>query len=215
MSTRGQASPVLTGHGSTLHRRRSPWWVAALLCFALLVMTAALLLVGPFDEDAVRRLVRATARTSVLLFCTAFGASSLAEFRSSNATTWLVRHRRQVGVSFAFSHMLHLIALILLGRFFPDPFIPELNVVTIVGGGTGYLFVIAMAATSNDAAVRAFGARRWRMLHLTGSWFLWVIFVQSYIPRAVLDPWYVPPAALLLAAAVLRGAAARRRRRAP
>ncbi len=214
MSTREQASPVRTGQGITGPRRASPWWVAALLCGALLVMTVALLFVGPFDEAAVRRLVRATARTSVLLFCTAFSASSLAKFHGSTATAWLVRHRRQIGVSFAFSHGLHLVALVLLGRFFPDPFIPELNLVTIVGGGTGYLFVIAMAATSNDAAVQALGVLRWRILPLTGSWFLWVIFVQSYLPRALLDPWYVPPAALLLAAAGLRGAAARRRRRA-
>ncbi len=61
-----------------------------------------------------------------------------------------------------------------------------------------------MAATSSDAAVRRLGRARWKALHRTGIWVLWVIFLVSYGPRAFGDPFSIPPALAVLAAAGLR-----------
>ena len=108
---------------------------------------------------------------------------------------------------------MHLLALIVLGLAFPTPFVDDLNAVTLVGGGLAYAFVLAMAATSNDASVRRLGARRWRALHAVGGWYVWLIFTQSYAPRAAADPAYAPFAALLVGVAGLRLARWQRVRR--
>ena len=130
-------------------------------------------------------------------------ASGLRRLWRAPATAWLLRCRRQVGLAFAFSHFLHLAALIALALTVPS-FAPSVSPVTLIGGGTGYLLIAAMAATSNDASVKRLGLRRWRALHLTGLWVVFGIFAQSYLPRAFNNPNYLPPAALLVAALIVR-----------
>ncbi len=61
-----------------------------------------------------------------------------------------------------------------------------------------------MAISSSDAAVARLGRPRWRRLHLVGSWYVWLIFLQSYTPLAVEDPAYIPLAVLPVAVLVLR-----------
>lgn len=72
--------------------------------------------------------------------------------------------------------------------------------------------MFAMAATSNDAAMRALG-RNWKRLHTFGIHTLWLIFTLSYSLR-LLDPDTRPEAmygvTLCLAALALRIAARRR-----
>jgi DMSO/TMAO reductase YedYZ heme-binding membrane subunit len=112
----------------------------------------------------------------------------------------------------AVSHALHLAAILTLARLWPEQ--ADLPLATRIGGSVGYAFLAAMAATSSDRAFAWLGPRRWRALHLTGGWVLWVIFAQSYVPRAFSMPAYAPLAALVLAVGVLRVAVGLRGRRA-
>ncbi len=91
-------------------------------------------------------------------------------------------------------------------------FAEGLDATTLVGGGLAYLFTAAMAFTSNDASVRALGRKGWRRLHLVGSWYIWIVFAQSYLPRAARDPDYLPAALLVLAIPALRSTVFLRRR---
>jgi DMSO/TMAO reductase YedYZ heme-binding membrane subunit len=152
----------------------------------------------------VRTVVRHSAKIALLCFAAAFSASSLHSLFPSRTSRYLLGNRRMLGLSFALSHGLHLAALVALGLWFPDPFVGTLDAVTLVGGGIAYLFVLLMAATSWDGAVRALGPKRWRLLHTIGGWYIWTVFTQSYLPRALADVSYAPFAALLLAAAGLR-----------
>jgi hypothetical protein len=170
---------------------------------ALTLICVVLLAVHGAGEDGLRVVVRATARTSVVLFAAAFAASGLRRLWRAPATAWLVRRRRQVGLAFAYSHALHLAAILGLVATVPA-FGPSVSWVTIAGGGSGYLLIAAMAATSSDAALKRLGTRRWRALHLTGLWVVFGIFAQSYLPRALANPYYVPAAALLVGALVVR-----------
>jgi hypothetical protein len=61
-----------------------------------------------------------------------------------------------------------------------------------------------MTATSFDRTARAIGPRAWTILHTTGSYYVWLIFANSYISRAVMTPEYIPLAALVVAALGLR-----------
>ena len=170
---------------------------------ALTLMCVALLALYGAGEDGLRVVVRATARTSVVLFAAAFAASGLRRLWRAPWSAWLLRCRRQVGLAFAYSHLLHLLAILALVFTVPS-FGPTVSPVTVIGGGAGYVLIAAMAATSTDAALKRLGRRRWRALHLAGLWVVFGIFAQSYLPRALHNPNYVPPAAILIAALIVR-----------
>src|SRR4051812_35990758 len=96
------------------------------------------------------RRLRATARTSLVLFVMAFTAGALAELLPSQATRWQRRNRRYLGVSFAVSHFIHLGVILALASVDQALFWKLTNISTIVLAGSAYLFIAAMAATSFD-----------------------------------------------------------------
>jgi hypothetical protein len=186
--------------------RRSGWLEGPILVgwasLAIAALVTAVLQTQGGGEEGVRGVIRATARSSLLLFLAAFTASSLRRLWRIPLTAWLLRNRRYVGLSMAVSHAVHLAAILTLAARWPTD--AQIPVATRVGGTVGYVFLAAMAVTSNDRAVAWLGPRRWRALHLTGAWVLWAIFAVSYVPEAMAVPIYAPLALLVLAGGVLR-----------
>jgi len=169
------------------------------------LMTAGIALVSGTDEVGARVLIRATARTSLVYFLAAFVASGLRGLWPSPGTLWLLRNRRYLGVSFALSHFLHLAAILEVAWRWPHPFLEQsARPVTLIGGGLGYVFIAAMTATSFDRSAAWLGARRWRLLHTAGMYYLWIIFTFSFGGRAVVAPAYALPALALLAGLTVR-----------
>ena len=169
---------------------------------------------GAADLDTVKRGLRATARLSLTLFLLAFAASSLRRLWPNRATGWLLRNRRFLGVSFALSHFTHLGLLAALARLTPERFTAD--PAGLIPGFMAYLFLAAMTATSTDRTAAWLGKTWWRRLHLTGSWWIWVVFAGAYAPKVARGPGYVIAALALVAVAGLRIAArlrARARRR--
>ena len=148
-------------------------------------VTAALWFSTADAVAALRAIIRATARSSVTLFLLAFTAGALWRFWPNPWTRWQRQNRRYLGVSFAASHLIHLFAILTLRR----------------------IALAAMTATSFDRTARALGPRAWTILHTTGSYYVWLIFANSYISRAVMTPEYILPAVLMVAALALRIAA--------
>lgn len=184
--------------------KRGRWWALWLIVALVSVITALAMATQPPGVAAIRLAIRVTARTSLLLFCTAFAASALAGWWRSPVTRALLIYRRQIGLGFAFSHALHLAAIVAFSRVAPDQFAKVSNIVTYLGGGLGYLFIAAMAATSFDRSARWLGARRWRLLHGVGGYYVWLIFANSYGRRALHDPFYRPMLALLVVAMAVK-----------
>ncbi len=154
--------------------------------FALLLvaMSALILAQAGTGEAGLRMLIRATMRTSLVLFGAAFTASSLRSLWRTPATGWLLRNRRYLGLSFAVSHALHALAIIGLGLVLGDAF--EVDAVTVVFGGGAYVMIALMAATSSDRAYAWLGRRRWHLLHRVGVYWIWILFANSYTARAVM-----------------------------
>jgi methionine sulfoxide reductase heme-binding subunit len=175
---------------------------------SILILAAVALVIAvtadPIEE--VRRVIRLTARTSVALFLLAFTASAAWRFWPSAWTRWQRRNRRYLGVSFAFSHGVHLVAILTLLRMAPAE-MADVTAVTWIGGGLAYAFIAAMTATSFDRTTQMIGPRAWKILHTTGSYYIWLIFANSYISRAAIMPEYIPAAALVVLALALRIAA--------
>lgn len=192
-------------------RNLKGWKLTIGISLALLVLGGLQLALWGAGEDGIRVVVRSSARSSLLLFVLAFTASSLRALWRSEASRWLLANRRYLGVSYAASHALHAGALAALYHASSE-FAGSLDAVTLIGGGLAYVFTAAMAASSSDAAVRRLGRGRWRRLHLVGGWYIWIIFAQSYLPRAAAEPAYWPAALGVLAVPALRFSARTRRR---
>jgi len=165
------------------------WRLTGLLSLLMLAMVAYLLMIHP-DVEGLRLAIRATARTSLVLFALAFSAAALARLAPCGVTRWQRRNRRYLGVSFAVSHGVHLAALIALARTDATLFWTLTNPANIVLAGTAYLFIAAMTATSFDRTAAWLGARRWRLLHLVGGWYIWLSFAAAIGKRLPQGPVY-------------------------
>lgn len=150
------------------------------------------------SEEGLRIIVRWTARVSVTAFLLAFAARPLRQIWSSELAGWLLRNRRYLGVSFAVAHFTHLAALIGIGVFFPQPFRSELDALTLGGGGFCYVLIALMALTSTDRTAAWLSRKNWRRLHTLGMYTIWIIFVQSYVPRAIIGDMAFGPVSIAL-----------------
>lgn len=181
-------------------------------------VAAAVLLFGT-GIDGMQAAARYSGRFGLLPFALVFAAGPLARLRPGPLVKRAVARRRQLGLAFALHHFVHLALLVAYLHAAGKAFDPA----RAAGGALGYAFLAVMAATSNDASVRALGPSRWRVLHRIGAWYLWVAFLMTWVPRLqgqVEGAGGSPAAwaaglAVVLALALLRGAAfAASRRRA-
>ena len=180
---------------------RTPTWaiVAGAAAVASVIAIAGALAFGGWTDAGIGAATRFTARWSFPWFLAAWTASSLATLWPGGWRTRLLRRRRALGLAFAANHTVHFAAL-LTGIL---AFHREAALVTIIGGGTVYVFIALMALTSNDAAVRWMGPKRWKLLHAVGGWAILLVFTNSYVGRIPEKPWLGIPAATLIATAVL------------
>ena len=193
---------------TALVRSQPGGWRIALACSAaLMVGAAAIYFAYPNPIDGIRRVIRVTAHTSLAFFLLAFTASSLQRFWPGPATQVLRRHRREFGVTFAVSHIVHAIAIVALVRSDQTLFWQLSSVGNIVAGGSAYLVIALMLATSFDGPARWLGPRIWNALHTYGAWFIWISFMVTNGKRIATGPGFAVTVGLLVLAAGLKIAA--------
>ena len=176
---------------------------------AIVATVAGTLAIHGTGDQGIVLVTRHLARLAFPFFIAAFGASALLEVAPSTPTRWLVRNRRALGLAFAMVMFAHLAGIFSVWSIRDDE--PHFALDRLVGG-MGYLFVAVMAATSNDASVRALGRARWSRLHRVGLYLLWFIFTVSYLGRVAEDPSFLLGLGLAFGALALRIVAWRRRR---
>ena len=183
------------------------WSIVGAVTIALCLGVTVAAMTAAAPADGIRLIIRMTARSSFMLFALAFTASATWRFWPNKWTRWQLRSRRYLGVSFAVSHAVHLLAIFALGRVSPADLAAEANAVTWIFGGLAYVFIALMTLTSFDSTARSIGPRAWSLLHTTGSYYIWFIFANSYLSRAVTMPGYIPVAVLVMFILGLRIAA--------
>jgi methionine sulfoxide reductase heme-binding subunit len=144
------------------------WYIVAFTALVVGTMVGAIWIWHGINEQGMRMAIRATGRTSCLLFLSAFIASSLHRLITVPFSTWLLKNRRYLGISMAVSHTYHAIALfgLWLATSGTAPTLEPL-------GTFGYVLLISMTVTSFKASAAWLGKRRWKILHTTGMHFLW------------------------------------------
>ena len=162
----------------------------AALTLSLVVFSLWIASMRQFEVEGVRMVIRFTARSSLTLFCLAFSATALARLWPNAWTRWQRRNRRYLGLSFAVSHAIHAVAIVVFAQMDPVGFAEATSPASYIFGGIGYAFIIAMSATSFDRAVALIGPRAWRVLHLAGGYYLWLQFMVSFGKRVPAMPLY-------------------------
>lgn len=178
------------------------WKIVGWLGLAIALMVMVILAVQGWNEPGIRVAIRATARTSCVIFLLAFIASALRKFWVNKYSLWLVRNRRFLGLSFAVSHAVHAVTIISLlvitaGRDF--------NYMAYnFGGHLGYIFIIGMTITSFNPTRAWMGERNWHILHGVGMYYLWIAFIVTFSDSLALSPIYTIFIGLLVIAMGLR-----------
>lgn len=149
--------------------------------FCVLVFVAITMHLSGGYLEALPYVMRPTAWLAFALFIMAFTASSVRILRPSGYGKWAMKNRRYVGLSFAAVHFIHAI-LVLSNILLTEE---TRTAGQLSGGGLAYLFLLMMAATSNNASVRKLGAKNWKRLHKIGSYYIWLIFVARAVPVAL------------------------------
>jgi len=174
-------------------------FISAILC----AMALAIVLMD-MNVDGVRRMIRATARTSLLLFLLAFTAAAVWKHFPNPWTRWQRRNRRYLGLGFAVSHTIHAVGIAAYVVLYPDLFPVKLASAVLIPNYIAYAFIWLMALTSFDRTASWIGARAWKVLHIAGAYYLWASFMVGFGKRIPLSAWYAAPLPILVAALALR-----------
>src|SRR5438874_9667344 len=118
------------------------WRLLAVLTLSLFVLSLWIASMRQFEVEGVRMVIRFTARSSLLLFCLAFGAAALARLWPNAWTRWQRRNRRYLGLSFAASHGLHALAIAGFATMDPLGYAAATSAASYIFGGIGYAFLI-------------------------------------------------------------------------
>ena len=146
---------------------------------SLLACALAALLLHGDGVEGLQALARYTGRAGFLWFALVFSISPWARLAPGDLARAALRARRGLGLAFGYHHFVHLAALLVYLRASGH----ELNAGRAAGGMVGYAVLALMMATSSDAAVRRLGPANWRRLHRAGLWYLWIVFLLTYLPR--------------------------------
>lgn len=176
------------------------WNIVGWTTWIIATLMIGIVIAHGINEQSLRIAIRLTARTSCLLFVSAFIASPLRYFWSNHITRWLRVNRRYLGLAMAVSHGFHAIAIIGLATLTTDPSLSNNH-----GGNLGYLFILAMTATSFPSTAALLGNQNWKILHTVGMYYLWLAFIYSFghrLEESMLI--YLPFVSLLAIAFLLR-----------
>jgi methionine sulfoxide reductase heme-binding subunit len=157
-------------------------WPIALAAICVAVLVAHTQRLDATHLERLRLLNSHLARLSFLTFIPIYAASPLVKWLPGAVSSALVRNRRSLGLAYALIMAAHLCAIAVYQMTSGSE---PLEPVSAVLGGLGFVLIAALAATSNDAAVRRLGGRAWKRLHASTLHWLWAIYAFTYLGRVV------------------------------
>ena len=162
-----------------------------LLSTSIVVVSYVFLFLSEINEGSLRILIRWTAKISATLFAFAFVASSLHYFFKRSTTARLLAIRPHLGLAFVTFHTFHLFLLIWLQNAI-HPVFTLAKTSSLLGGGLAYLLMYLMALTTFPKFRKTLNPKTWRLLHLVGGYWIWLIFFRSYFRNVITkDQYYI------------------------
>jgi methionine sulfoxide reductase heme-binding subunit len=125
--------------------------------------------------DGLQAVTRYTGRAGLFWFAVVFVMAGSHRFSGDDDTGRALTITR----GFALHHTVHLGLLLTYLRASGH----DIQLSRAAGGMLGYVLLYATVATSTAAAADRIGISRWRAFHQAGLWYLWIVFVLTYLPR--------------------------------
>jgi len=157
-------------------------------------------------DDNIRWLLRLTARVAFVVLLLVFIARPLRDLIKTPLTLALLKNRKQIGVTFAGIHAVHMTLIFYRAQQVPAF---EFSLTSNLPGMVTYVVIYLMLITSFSGPAKAIGPKAWRILHKTGLFFITAVFAQTQLPRSMDDfadvNWGL--VGLLIFALLVRGSA--------
>lgn len=135
-------------------------------------------------DDSIRLLLRLTARVAFVVLLLVFIARPLRELIKTPLTLALLKNRKQIGVTFAGIHTVHMTLIFYRAQQVPDF---EFSLASNLPGMVTYVVIYLMLITSFSGPAKAIGPKAWRILHKTGLFLITAVFAQTLLPRSMDD----------------------------
>ncbi|MEH6591964.1 MAG: hypothetical protein V7746_17005 [Halioglobus sp.] len=164
------------------HKALNEWRLLGLI--ALPISVAVIITMMGLDlsqAESVSSMIQFSVRCSVPWLYLAFAASSVYALFPGEASRWLLRNRKIMGLCFAAGMAWQLLFIVWLVTVHSDYFANEVYVLRdLIEGLLGYAFLIAMIITSFKAGRSLIKPKQWKLLHKSGIYFLWAYAWSVY-----------------------------------
>lgn len=134
------------------------------LCLVPLFRLAWKAYSGLLGANPIEVITHSTGDWTLIFLCMTLAVTPI---RNLTRQYWLIRFRRMLGLFAFFYGLLHFLTYIWLDKFFDLHEIAK-DVVKrpfITAGFTAFILMIPLAVTSNAAAIRRLGGKRWQVVH--------------------------------------------------
>ena len=154
--------------------------------FSLLVFIGSIGVVGCWfitdlsGEQEYRHMIRVSVRCSLPLLIMAFTASALRRLWPGEASAWLVRNRKYLGLAFSAVMLWQILFIVLLVSTGAKLFPPGPAALFIVSDLIGYTLLLSMTVTSFEMFRSRMSPVAWKRLHRTGIYYIWAIYLYSF-----------------------------------
>ena len=146
-----------------------------------LVMVLTMIRVDLSSAEAVSSMIQLSVRCAVPWLYLAFSASSLQVVFPGSFSRWLLRNRSKIGLCFAAAMGWQLLFILWLVGIHTEYYVNDVYVLSdVVEGLVGYTFLIAMVLTSFKFGRSRLTAKRWKLLHTSGIYWLWAYAWSVY-----------------------------------
>ena len=146
-----------------------------------IAMVIAMMGVDLASAEGISSMIQLSVRCAVPWLYLAFAASSIQVLFPGPFGRWILRNRKYLGLCFAAAMAWQLLFILWLVTVHTDYYVEEVYVMRdAIEGVVGYAFLVAMTLTSFRFARKHLKPRQWRLLHLSGIYFLWAYAFSVY-----------------------------------
>ena len=135
-------------------------------------------------DDDIRLLLRLTAQVAFVVLLLVFIARPLRDLIKTPLTLTLLKNRKQLGVTFAGIHTVHMTLIFYRAQQVSDF---EFSLASNLPGMVTYVVIYLMLITSFSGPAKAIGPKAWRILHKAGLFLVTAVFAQTQLPRSMDD----------------------------
>lgn len=153
--------------------------VIAGLSFAVILVGLAT--TGTSTPEATVVMICLSAQLASPWIYLAFVATALGQLFPSSFSSWLLRNRRYVGLSFAAGFGWQAVFIAVLLGLHGDYYATTLHdTAEFITRMLSYTLLLALTVTSFFPVRRAMDPKHWRLLHRVGIWYFWAAIWVSY-----------------------------------